>query len=70
MGLRERVHFLGISYASLAEMLCQLDIAQSIGYISEEELSQAEEIAGRLSRVMPGLRRALIEKYPNKNNYE
>ena len=38
MAVKERIHFLEISYASMTEVLCQLDISQSVGYISEEEL--------------------------------
>ena len=60
--IKERVHFLEISYASIIEVLCQLDISQSLGYISEQELFEAEEIAGRLTRVMSGLRKSLIDK--------
>ena len=62
MAIKERLHFLEISYASITEVLCQLDISQSLGYISEENLSQAEEIAERLTRVMSGLRKSLLEK--------
>ena len=62
MAIKERLHFLEISYASITEVLCQLDISQSLGYISEENLSQAEEIAERLTRVMSGLRKTLLER--------
>ena len=64
MAVKERLHFLEIAFASITEVLCQLDISQSLGYISEEDLSQAEDIAERLMRVMSGLRKSLIEKLP------
>lgn len=64
MAVKERLHFLEIAYASMIEVLCQLDISQSIGYISAEELSQAEELADRLSRIMSGLRSSLQSKLP------
>jgi len=64
MAVKERIHFLEISYASMVEVLCQLDISQSIGYITVEELSQAEEIADHLSRIMSGLRKNLSDKLP------
>ena len=67
MAIKERLHFLGISYASMIEVLCQLDIAQSIGYISLEELGKAEEIADHLSRIMSGLRKNLISKLDPKD---
>ena len=65
MAIKERVHFLEISYASMTEALCQLDISESLGYISMEELQNAEEIADRLGRVMSGLRKSLNDKISN-----
>ena len=62
MAVKERMHFLEISYGSVVEVLCQLDLAKSLGYISEQELDNAEEIAARLTKVMSGLRRSLSEK--------
>ena len=62
MAVKERIHFLEISYGSVVEVLCQLDLAKSLGYISEQELDNAEEIAARLTKVMSGLRRSLSEK--------
>ena len=62
MAVKERIHFLEISYGSVVEVLCQLDLAKSLGYISEQELDNAEEIAARLTKVMSGLRKSLSEK--------
>ncbi len=62
MAIKERIHFLEISYGSVIEVLCQLDISYSLGYISEQELDNAEEIASRLTKVMSGLRKSLSEK--------
>jgi len=62
MSIKERIHFLEIAYGSLAEVSCQLDISQSLGYISEEELRKAEEMAERLSKVMSGLKKYLSTK--------
>ena len=52
IAIKERIHFIEISYGSIVEVLCQLDISQSLGYISEQELNDAEEIASRLTKVM------------------
>ena len=62
MSVKERIHFIEIAYGSLTEVTCQLDIAQSLGYITEEELSTAENMSIELGRIMSGLRKALIEK--------
>ena len=46
----------------MIEVLCQLDISESVGYISSEELAKAEDDASRLGRIMSGLRKSLQEK--------
>ena len=51
MAIKERLHFLDISNGS-----------QTLGYISEEEIKKAEDIATHLSKVMSGLRKYLSEK--------
>ena len=66
MAIKERIHFLEISYASIMEVICQLDISQSLGYIDEIELKAAETKAETLTRVLSGLRRTLSEKMNNK----
>ena len=70
VALKERIHFLTISYGSMVEVMCQLDISQSLGYITEEELKTAEEISDRLGRVLSGLRKSLIDKLSNKHQYK
>jgi len=67
MAIKERLHFLDISNGSLYEVLCQLDISQTLGYISEEEMKKAEDIATHLSKVMSGLKKYLSEKDSPQN---
>ena len=62
MSVKERIHFLEIAYGSLTEVTCQLDIAQSPGYITMEELSQVENMSDHLGRILSGLRKSLINK--------
>ena len=69
MAVKERIHFLTVSYGSMVEVLCQLDIAQSLGYITEQELEVAEEISDRLGRVLSGLRKSLLDKLSNQKLY-
>ena len=65
MAIKERIHFLEIAYGSLVEVMCQLDISQSLGYITLDELHDAEETADKLGRVMSGLRKSLSTKINN-----
>ena len=65
MSIKERIHFLEIAYGSLTEVTCQLDIAQSLGYITDEELKTAEDMSIEVGRIMSGLRKSLINKQNN-----
>ena len=62
MSVKEHIHFLEISYASIMEVICQLDISCSLGYISDTELMNAESLAATLTKVMSGLRKSLENK--------
>ena len=70
MAIKERIHFLEISYASIMEVICQLDISQSLGYINEVELKDAETKAETLTKVMSGLRKTLSEKMNYKGGMD
>lgn len=66
MAIKERIHFINIAYGSLVEVMCQLDISLSLGYINDEQMNLAEEISDRLGRVMSGLKNSLEKKSPNQ----
>ncbi len=50
---KDKSHFLNISYGSLMEIVCQYEIAQSLGYITagqcEDILGKAYDLAIRIS---------------------
>lgn len=50
---KEKSHFLNISYGSLMEVVCQYEIAHSLGYITvnqfEDMIKQARDLAVRVS---------------------
>lgn len=60
--VKERIHFLEISYGSLSEVMCQLEIAESLNYISSEILKEQEQNIKGIARMLIGLRNALNEK--------
>ena len=43
MSVKERIHFLDISYGSLCEVMCQLEISFDLGYINQDQLQQSGE---------------------------
>ena len=69
MAIKERIHFIEIAFGSLAEVSCQLDISESLGYISAEELQEAETRAEHLSKVMSGLKNYLSSKINNNSEH-
>ena len=60
--IKERIHFLEIAYGSLTEVICQLDISHSLGYISDDEFNNAEIMIEKTAKVMSGLRKSLQNK--------
>ena len=65
--IKERIHFLEIANGSLTETMCQLEIAQLLEYISNEELKSYEERLTEISRLLGGLKKSLEDKMNNNN---
>lgn len=55
---KEKRHFLEISYGSLLECYCQLQIACDLKYISEDELKQIKSLFYDVSRLLNGLHKS------------
>jgi four helix bundle protein len=48
-GKKDQIHFLNISYASLMELVCQIEISQEVGYIDNEKLKIFKQKANNLA---------------------
>ncbi len=59
---KEKIHFLEISYGSLMETYCQLQIALELGYISDEDLEKIKPLFFETTRLISGLRNSYIPK--------
>ena len=59
---KEKIHFLEISYGSLLETYCQLQIAVELGYISDDELNAIKPLFFETSRLISGLRNSYTSK--------
>ena len=64
--IKERIHFLEIANGSLTEVMCQLEIAHLLAYISDEDLRIQEETLSNISRLLAGLKKSLVEKMNKK----
>ena len=60
--VKDRIRFLEISNGSLMEVMCQLEIAQQLGYITPKELKEQKEKIASIAKMMIGLRKNLEEK--------
>ena len=58
---KERVHFLEIALGSLMEAMCQLEIAESRGYIGFDQFTNQENNFKEISRMIVGLKKSLEE---------
>ena len=60
--IKERIHFLDIAYGSTMEVMCQLEVAEILGYISKQILDAEESKIIEISKMLMGLRKSLEEK--------
>ena len=63
---KKKIHFNEIALGSLAEVICQLDIALRVGYISQEEFNQFKSKASTIGKMISGYRRSMINKMLEK----
>lgn len=59
---KEKIHFIEMSYASLMEVMSQLEIANDLGYISDADMNNAEVIVADIARLLSGLQRSYKPK--------
>ena len=63
--IKDRIRFIEISNGSLMEVMCQLEIAHKLGYISDEELQIQETKIATIAKMVLGLRKNLEDKVKN-----
>ena len=65
---KEKIHFLEISYGSLMEVLCQMEISKELNYITEKQLKDIENeitiIAKQLSKLRTTLSNSSLNSKP------
>ena len=65
--VKERIHFLDIAYGSLMEMMCQLEVALRLGYITQNKFDELELLISETTKMLIGLRNSLVNKTTNNN---
>ena len=56
--IKDKIHFLEISFGSLMELMSQLEVAREENYISEEEFNNIEKLIAETARVISGLQKS------------
>ena len=62
VSVKEKIHFLEISYGSLLETYCQLQIAVELNYITLDDLETIKHLFFETSRLISGLRNSYASK--------
>lgn len=60
--IKEKIHFVEISYGSLMEVFCELQTAVDLGYITEATLEELRPQFTDIAKMLSGLRASLIKK--------
>lgn len=61
---KDQAHFLEMAYGSLMEVDCQMDIAQDLGYIKDEDLDSINAQISRVAALLSGMRRKRLTANP------
>ena len=67
MSVKEQIRFVEISYGSLMEVLCQLQLAKDLEYISDVEMNEKREQIQTTAKLISGLRASLIKTLNTKH---
>ena len=54
--IKEQIHFIEIAFGSLNEVMCQLELAMELNFITEEQLIESEEQIKTIAQMLSGLR--------------
>ena len=64
---KEKAHFIEISYGSLMEVLCQMEISKELNYVTEEQMKDIENQITIIAKQLSKLRTTLSNSSLNSN---
>ena len=64
--VKEQVHFIEIAFGSLNEVMCQLELARELNYISDIQLKDSEVLVKSIAQMLSGLRNSKRETLVNR----
>ncbi len=60
---KEQIHFLEISYGSLNEVMCQIEIAYELRFVTLEQLQKVEELYRGIAQMLSRLRKSRMSTF-------
>ena len=63
--IKEKLHFIEISYGSLMEVFCELQTACDLDYITEDKFNELRPQFTDIAKMLSGLRNSLDKKLNN-----
>ncbi len=70
MSYKEKIHFLEISYASLHETFCHLEICRDLNYITEDHLNSLIPSFEYIAKMISSLRNSYTETLRLQEKYK
>lgn len=64
MSIKEKIHFIEIAYGSMMESFSQLQIAQDLGYVREDDVEALRPLYNKVALLMSRLRNSFEQKLP------
>ena len=65
---KDKAHFMSLAYGSLMEVMCQIEIAYSVKYITEEEFRNIENSVDTVAKLLSGLRNSFLRSNDLQQN--
>lgn len=65
---KEKTRFIEISFGSLTETSCELEISYELGYITKEEYEEVEKQIIIISKQLSNLHKSVEQNYSKQNN--
>ena len=65
---KEKTRFIEISFGSLTETSCELEISYELGYITKEEYEEVEKQIIIISKQLSNLHKSVEQNYVKQNN--
>ena len=59
--VKEQIHFIEIAFGSLYEVMCQVELAKKLGYITDSQLAEIESSVTGIAKLLSGLRAKRIK---------